>query len=270
MTREERIAAIKKIRQYEEEKRILDEYWEQFNNLRNSRPNEKEESYDLEDDRVHAEMAHQEEMENLEHYLESKRDEMEARGNYLESREGEIEALHYQLSEPEDPLQEAGRRLVDHAESIGTTARGLVTDLFPYIYAASKRMSTRAISSFLQKDHNVQISPATIARALRDPQKHVEVFAETVEPHARILAEVHGVDILALLKDEKGFFKLTVKNRELLANNSDEQIALSLQYEEARSFIVRTWFTVAPELRAMTYKVIEEQLKEEASEPKGE
>lgn len=274
MTKEERIEAIKKIREFEADQRILEEYQadaERYSEYQEEqRLREEEGPSPVEESEHYEEKAREEEMYNLSRSLEEDHREMEVLHDDLEDRAREIEALRYQLSEPEDPIQEAGRRLVNHAEKIGTTARGLVTDLFPYIYAASKRMSTRAISSYLQKNHNVKISPATIARALREPKKHIEVFAETVEPHARNLAEAHGVDILTVLKDKIGFLRIISKGPEVKANNSDEEAAVSLQYEEARGFIAGTWFTIAPELRAMTYKVIEEQLKEEANEQSAE
>jgi hypothetical protein len=274
MNKQERIEAIKAIREFEEDKRTLEEYREEAERYRQycdemSRKREERDNDPGEDAEETDEDEHKE-MEALGYYLDSKRDEMMGLEYSLEERAREIDVLHYELSMPADPIQEAGRRLVIHAEQIGTTARGLVTELFPYIYAASKRMSTRAISDFLQKEQNVKISPATIARALREPQKHIEAFAETVEPHARNLAEAHGVDILTILKDEKGFYRSTTKDRELLANNSDEQAAVSLQYEESRGFILGTWYTIAPELRAMTCKLIEDQLKEETSEQREE
>lgn len=285
MTKEDRIEAIKEIREFEADQRILHEYavevaevGEYFQDRRDE--GEVEESSSVDDPPAPEERLSQEEAdvdritydEMCERgtHLEAQRDEMDALRYDLEYRAREIEALRYQLLEPDDLVQEAGRSLVNHSQNIGTTARGLVTDLFPYIYAASKLMSTRAISSYLEKNHNVKISAATIARALREPKKHIEAFAETVEPHARNLAEAHGVDILTVLKDQMAFYRAISNDPTVVANNSDEEAAVSFQYEQARGFIAGTWFKIAPELRAMAYKVIEEQLKEEANEQSSE
>ena len=83
-----------------------------------------------------------------------------------------------------------GFGLVEHSEQAPVTTRGLIEELFPYIYVASKRMSTRAISEWLEKENNVQIGHNTIAIALRKSSEHFERIVDNIYPAANTL-EVH-------------------------------------------------------------------------------
>jgi hypothetical protein len=82
-----------------------------------------------------------------------------------------------------------GLKLVGHAKSTEFSAnRGLVIELFPFIFEASQRMSARAISRFLLEEQGVKLSAVTITKALNDPKKSWNAFFDTIEPSARILA----------------------------------------------------------------------------------
>ena len=83
-----------------------------------------------------------------------------------------------------------GLKLVGHAKSTEFTAnRGLVIELFPFIFEASHRMSARAISRFLLDKQGVKLSAVTITKALNDPKKSWNAFFDTVEPSGRIIAK---------------------------------------------------------------------------------
>ena len=82
-----------------------------------------------------------------------------------------------------------GLKLVGHAKSTEFTAnRGLVIELFPFIFEASQRMSARAISRFLLEEQGVKLSAVTITKALNDPKKSWNAFFDTIEPSARVIA----------------------------------------------------------------------------------
>lgn len=69
-------------------------------------------------------------------------------------------------------LTEVGQKLVGHSKSAEFTAtRGLVIELFPFIFEASDRMSARAIGRFLEQEQKIKLSQVTITRALNDPKK---------------------------------------------------------------------------------------------------
>ena len=94
--------------------------------------------------------------------------------------------------EPEKPVSliDVGQKLVGHSKSAEFTAnRGLVVELFPFIFEASERMSARAIGRFLEEDQNIRLSAVTITKALNDPKKSWISFFETLEPHATITAK---------------------------------------------------------------------------------
>lgn len=82
-------------------------------------------------------------------------------------------------------LIDIGQKLVGHSKAAEFTAtRGLVTELFPFIFEASERMSARAISRFFQEEQNIKLSAVTITKALNDPQKSWISFFETIQPAA--------------------------------------------------------------------------------------
>src|ERR1017187_2272944 len=82
-----------------------------------------------------------------------------------------------------------GIKLVGHAKATEFSAhRGLVIELFPFIFEASQRMSARAISRFLLEEQGVRLSAVTITKALNDPKKSWNAFFDTIEPSARIIA----------------------------------------------------------------------------------
>ena len=60
-----------------------------------------------------------------------------------------------------------GLKLVGHSKSTEFSAnRGLVIEMFPFIFEASQRMSARAISRFLKEEQGVKLSYVTITKAL--------------------------------------------------------------------------------------------------------
>ncbi|MDD5140618.1 MAG: hypothetical protein PHY43_10215 [Verrucomicrobiales bacterium] len=95
-------------------------------------------------------------------------------------------------NEAEKPVSliDVGQKLVGHSKSAEFTAnRGLVVELFPFIFEASDRMSARAICRFLMEEQGIRLSQVTIAKALNDPKKSWRSFFENIEPSAIVLAK---------------------------------------------------------------------------------
>jgi hypothetical protein len=154
-------------------------------------------------------------------------------------------------------IRPVGESLVSFSRHARSSARGLITLMFPYIFAASKRMSTRAISAYLEQVHQVNISAATIAKALREPQKHVSYLAESVEPAARVVAEALEVDVRELLDNEKLFIS-TTDAPPSLGGASERQIADAHQtYVNARRHLERCWYRLDGSVQAMVVAMIE-------------
>src|SRR5208283_5231979 len=94
-------------------------------------------------------------------------------------------------NENEKPVSlfDVGQKLIGHSKSAEFTAnRGLVYELFPFIFEASERMSARAICRFLMEGQNIRLSAVTITKALNDPTKSWISFFEDIEPAATVIA----------------------------------------------------------------------------------
>ena len=84
-------------------------------------------------------------------------------------------------------IRKIGEALAEHSRQAPVSARGMVHELFPYIAVASERMSSRAISRWLDSEQNVKLSAATIARALRDSKRYILDIYEEIEPAVNVI-----------------------------------------------------------------------------------
>ena len=107
-----------------------------------------------------------------------------------------------------DEIPSIGAELIEHARSNSVQPRGLMDDLFPFIYEASKRLSSRAISRWLEQEKGIKISNVTVAKALRNPEKYWETFAERLEPSIRTIENETGAAAESFLEDERITFAL--------------------------------------------------------------
>lgn len=95
--------------------------------------------------------------------------------------------------------EQIGAELVETARNQTEDSLPLSTKLFPYIFIASRRMSLRGISRWLEEKHGVHLSAAAISRALASPKLHLERLAEFIAAPARYVATAYGFDPLNLL-----------------------------------------------------------------------
>lgn len=70
-------------------------------------------------------------------------------------------------------IQNIGKALVEQAENKPSSARGMVDELFPYIYAVQKRMSARAISRWLEEQQQIKLSYTTISKVLKEADERM-------------------------------------------------------------------------------------------------
>lgn len=109
-------------------------------------------------------------------------------------------------------LAGAGQKLLAYSKSAAFTARrGLVVEIFPFIFGAAQRMSAKAISEFLAKEQGIQLSAVTINKALKDPHKNWNLFFDSVEESARTFAEDYGEPMQDILFRENIFFTTNSK-----------------------------------------------------------
>ncbi len=139
-----------------------------------------------------------------------------------------------------------GLKLVGHSRSTAFTAnRGLVIELFPFIYEASQRMSARAISRFLAEEQGVKLSAVTITKALNDPQKSWNLFFDEIEPSARIIARWWRRETMDFLFTGKAKYH---SNNEKAIGNPVARFAAKLILEEdvvsADKILKQKWFCI--------------------------
>jgi hypothetical protein len=100
-----------------------------------------------------------------------------------------------------DEIFDIGADLSRAAKEMPFQPRGLVEGLFPFIYEASRRMSTRAISRWLEAEHGIKLSAVTIAKALRNSERHWQDFGEDIQVAALVIEDASGVPMEDFLFD---------------------------------------------------------------------
>jgi hypothetical protein len=145
-----------------------------------------------------------------------------------------------------ESLSELGQKLVENsllAEEF-SAQRGLIDELFPYVYEASKRMSSRAISRWLESN-GVKLSAATIAKALRKPESYWQELAEEIEPAARMVCKAYGVTAEFLLFDDAAAAELLATKTPCVECTTREFGSVAYdEIQEARAKLQEDWFTL--------------------------
>jgi hypothetical protein len=92
-------------------------------------------------------------------------------------------------------IKNIGDALLNHAEEVEPSRRGVADDLFPYIYVAAKKMSTRAISRWLEETQGIKLSAATIAKVLRESDLRMRSIYELMKHRERDLYSLTPNDL---------------------------------------------------------------------------
>jgi hypothetical protein len=90
------------------------------------------------------------------------------------------------------PLYSIGNSLIREAQAKKKSPRHLVAELFPFIFEASRTMSTREISDWLNKEHKVALSFVAISKALRESKTYWAEFSSEIEGAAGVIEEALG------------------------------------------------------------------------------
>lgn len=151
-----------------------------------------------------------------------------------------------------------GSGLMKHAEKTPVSARGIIEELFPYIYVASKRMSTRAISEWLEKEHNVQLSHVTISKALKNSEEHFERIvdqiyeaAETFEIYCNYDSKICCTSKLNFLFSEGRFNQI---QNDMVINLGRSMNAGAVMHVVQK--IEKEWFVLPLEVREQCEPII--------------
>lgn len=145
-----------------------------------------------------------------------------------------------------------GNALVNHAKEHGRPSRlPLTTQLFPYIFLASRRMSTRQISNWLKEEMKVELSAQMIVKALKNPDQHLKRLATFVQPLAVFLAQVsqqyNAADFLFhYAEDEKTVFSVFKQDEDQFGNRSRSEEVL-----QAIASFSETWDQIPFEVKCM-------------------
>lgn len=144
-----------------------------------------------------------------------------------------------------NPLKELGAKLVEDAKlnEFFSVQRGLINELFPFIYEASKRMSSRGISRWLEAN-GTKLSPATVAKALRNPGLYWQEMWDEIEPSALIFERAHNVEAKEFLKNADVFHMLAAQPPTLHAQSDDGIGDAFGEYDSARAKIEEDWFSM--------------------------
>src|SRR5260370_41528326 len=96
-------------------------------------------------------------------------------------------------------FHDVGESLVEFSTHSERSGRGMITELFPYIFVAARRLSTRAISDYLREHHQAKLSASSVAKALREPEKHLRGLGEKFEAAASTVARAHSTSWISIL-----------------------------------------------------------------------
>jgi hypothetical protein len=152
--------------------------------------------------------------------------------------------------QPEYDIVSIGTGLVEASQARDPSASELLSELFPYVYEASRRMSTRGIRDWLKENHGIQISQPTLSRALRNSEKYRQAFAEFIEPWARRVEEAIEPSMQDFLFDDRVFkhFVDELPPASSFPPDSDEAAQFA-EVEDAIEFLENRWFSLSEETR---------------------
>jgi hypothetical protein len=149
-------------------------------------------------------------------------------------------------------VADIGSELVEASQMTEQSPGEVLEELFPYVYDASRRMSTRAISAWLKENHGIQISQPTISRALQKGEKYWQGFADQIEPWARrVEAEIDASMDDFLFEDDVFKYMVEKVSPSNAFEAGSDDAARYREFEDAVSILERKWFTLSLETRLL-------------------
>jgi len=173
-----------------------------------------------------------------------------------------------QQANPDD----VGASLLKFAKEAEFTAqRGAMDELFPYVYQAAKRMSTRAICKWLLEAHKIKLSVVTVAKALREEDRYWLELYERIRPAAREFAVAHNVeaDFRTLLLDKNKFENLKDEPYVPFVSGAEEAFLKHMEYKGCVELLEEKWFVLDAETRATCLKHAHRLLIDELKPKRG-
>lgn len=130
-------------------------------------------------------------------------------------------------------------------------------------------MSARAISRWLADGPKIKLSAVTIAKALKNADKHWEEFADFIEPKARIVQDALEWQMEEFLYNEEAFRHHIgdVKTSPKVSGDTQEEQLRSLdEYRGAVDFLNDHWFSLDNSVRDNCYRFFQAKSEESDSE----
>ena len=162
----------------------------------------------------------------------------------------------------ESNFKNIGKDLFQQSQRESSSAHGILDELYPYIYAASSRMSTRAISEWLCEQHNIKVSHSSIAKALRESGEYIAPIADRVCGLAELLERETEVPLYFVLYDVTGAPGVPESFTELESRLKELSSAAQRAVLELKS----TWFEYPAIFREACYNFFPEPEADDAEE----
>jgi hypothetical protein len=165
-------------------------------------------------------------------------------------------------------IRDIGNELVQASEEEQFSAqRGLMDELFPFVFEASKRMSARAISRWLE-ERGTKLSAVTVAKALKNPQKYWESLWDVVEPAARLFANAHKETIISVLTNPDLFTHLRGQDP-YIAETEPFAISDAIDEIRAAAYVLEdSWFRLSNYVRESCLSSVDLEGEQEPEEKK--
>ena len=150
--------------------------------------------------------------------------------------------------------KEIGKQLVEFSQKDGLSVRGALEDLFPYIFAVSKRLSTRKVSEWLEESHGIKISYSSVAKALKNSDGYIQATASEFYGSSLVLDKslidqnCNGLDVLG----SSQLFGLLVTD-DILDSDSNEFVSSVV------NDLKETWFPLPKKYREKCLEVMREK-----------
>ena len=150
-----------------------------------------------------------------------------------------------------------GQDLMEHSKIADLDGkRGLVVELYPFIFGAQDRISARAISRYLKEKHAVKLSAVTIAKALNDPKKYWNQFFDTIESAVATYENFEPAEKREdFLYDDKSFKAVQFPGREILRKQ-----LLKYEIAQAIDLLREKWFSIDYDTRVKARPYLAERL----------
>jgi hypothetical protein len=166
-------------------------------------------------------------------------------------------------------MNDIGEILVQHAQKVKIEEkRGMVVELYPYIYEASSRMSARSISKFLWDKLQTKVSATSIAKAISDPKRYWNHYFDVIEPFAKTFEKgAYHTQMSGFLFDDEKFEEMTKKLpfRAYKGHWLDLKALcrITVADDEAANILRKKWFDIRMEIRLKAKPFIEHRLGEQ-------